>query len=155
MDDAQRAELVADVQELAQRAVGRLDGLTDDDRDAFVDRIAGATRQVVDAIARELHDRRDAARLLDLRGELTHAVGSLQPGADAVGPVVGVLRRHAGLTRGELAQAIGCGTTTVDRWEAGQPTRCHAGHMVAAANLLGVSPVALYTTVATVAGWTA
>lgn len=129
-----------------------LDGLSDELVATLVDALEANLDKVLAATSAEITRWHDVVRLVRTLGPEIAAAVEASPDAEDSGPVVGVLRRHAGMTRTELAKRIGRHRATVAAWESGRSSRLHFGDWSRACEALGWSPSAVILVIDGLAG---
>ncbi len=116
-----------------------------DDREMgpLLEGLATAVRRQVTNMADRMYSTRDAAAILRRhRAALTFAVRTA-PGHNVTGPMVRVLREAGGMSRTDLARAMGHDPRSVKTWEAGRPSRFTLVEDWRASVALGYSPTAI------------
>lgn len=121
--------------------VPALEGLPGDMPEVMLDELAGKVRGAVAEGAVTIAMYYDVFRLLELAPELRQAIARDRAGE--LGPVIGVLRARAGLSKVALARQIGHHRSTQAAWETGGPTGANIGTLSRAASALGYSAAAI------------
>jgi DNA-binding transcriptional regulator YiaG len=114
--------------------------------------LAQTVRRHVEHAAEGMAITRDAAVILERhRAALTLAVRTTPDGGDPIGPITRYLRERAGMTRTNLARAMGRDRRSVAAWEAGRPSRFTGLDDRSASRALGYAPAALMAVYSAVA----